>query len=102
MDKSLINMEVSMAKFYSYSDKSKVSKDDLLIVLLMCESGKYIGLADKGEFYAIKNINRIPDLNISEHDFIACTKVNMGEYLIPIGYSNEDEWILQEFDIGSN
>ena len=89
-----------MPQFYSYSDKPNLRKYDLLIVLLMYENGKYIGIADKGMFYSIRNIGKLPDLNIGEYDFIACAKVNRGEYLIPIGYSNEEEWIIQEFDFG--
>lgn len=81
-------------RFYTYEDVKNIEKGTNFIVLLMVSDGDYIGLAHQNISYNIKPKH----FNIEQYDFIVCARVDdsKGEYYIPIGYSNEDEWVEQE------
>lgn len=81
-------------KFYTYNDVKNIPKGTNFILLLIVENGDYIGLAHQNISYNIKPKH----FKIEKYDFIVCTKVISveGDYLTPIGYSNEDEWGKQE------
>ena len=81
-------------KFYTYEDVKNLKKGTTYIMLLMVLDGKYIGLALNDKSHLIKP----RCFNIESYDFIVCTRVisTKGDYYIPIGYSNEHEWLDQE------
>ncbi len=83
-------------KFYTYEQIKNLSKGRYIIVLLCISNGQLEGLAELNHSFIIRNNG----IKLEEYDFIACVKVVSleGEYLIPIGYSNEDEWIEQEYE----
>lgn len=81
-------------KFYTHEQVKNLPKGRHIIALLTKSNKQLIGLAEQNHSYVIKNNGN----NLEEYDFIVCTKVVSceGEYLIAIGYSNEDEWNEQE------
>ena len=81
-------------RFYSYEDVKKINKGKYLICLLCSDKeDRYVGLA-YGESYPIK----IKNHDVLEYDFLVCILVRsvQGDYSIPVGISNEDEWTMQE------
>ncbi|EGT4141293.1 hypothetical protein ACV3OB_16060 [Clostridium perfringens] len=81
-------------KFYTYDDVKTKLKGKNLIVLLGKSEGEYWGLFQDKEI-KIKN----EYFDIEKYDFIVCARVlsRKGNYFIPVGYSNESEWLKQEF-----
>ncbi|MBY6889392.1 hypothetical protein HYH68_16490 [Clostridium botulinum] len=82
-------------KYYNYNEVKNLTKGTNLIVLLTVIGEDYIGLAQQDKLYKIKKNN---NHFYEKFDFLVCTKVleKNNNYLIPIGYSDEDQWLEQE------
>ena len=82
-------------KYYTYEEVKKLKKGTHLIVLLTVIGNELIGLAQQDNSYKIKD-NGI--YIYEKYNFLVCTKVigAKEEYLLPIGYSDEEQWIEQE------
>lgn len=77
--------------YYTYK---KAKKCGYKIVLFVATDDEYIGLSHD-RFYKIKRLN---NSLIEMFNFLVCYKVKekSEEYLIPVGYSDKNEWMLQE------
>jgi hypothetical protein len=88
-------------QFYTNKQVKGLPKGRHIIVLLSNNSGQLVGLAQQIKSYNIKDNNKS---SLSQYDFIVCGIVSGrdGEYLLPMGYSNEEEWTEQEFEYASS
>lgn len=82
-------------KYYTYEDIKSLTKGKHIIVLLAIIGNEYIGLAQQDKSYKIK-IN--DNYFYEKYYFLVCTKVlsKDNDYLIPIGCSDEFQWVEQE------
>lgn len=81
-------------KYYTYEEVKALKKGTNLIVMTMAINKQYMGVAENETAFPIK-------AKTPEHlayEFLVCCKVlsPKGNYLVPIGYSDEFEWIKQE------
>lgn len=82
-------------KYYTYDEVKNFKKGTHLIVLLTIIGNELMGLVQQNKSYKIKDNGLF---FYEKYSFLICTKVlgDKGDYLIPIGYSDEDEWLKQE------
>lgn len=83
-------------KYYTNECVKSMKGKEVLIVLVMKINDKYIGVAQNDKEFVLQDLNGYAQ----QYDFLVCYKVTDGdgEYLVPIGYSDDYEWANQEYE----